>query len=161
MFQRSGISNIYNCDSCSLCLAIMTRVLQTVDSTCNSVLCVCAEEWSEAVKPSSSVHSQSTSNTNWSFSSPQLPAIFDSAPIIFDNLQTSELCNSQKIVCKIWMVDVVYFYRKTIIIITGVIFYEYYVGLKISILLSATFSGPPLLQLVSVCSINSTSKNIH
>ena len=93
----------------------------------HSVLCVCAEEWSEAVKPSSSVHSQSTSNTNWSFSSPQLPAIFDSAPIIFDNLQTSELCNSQKIVCKIWMVDVVYFYRKTIIIITGVIFYEYYV----------------------------------
>ena len=161
MFQRSGISNIYNCDSCSLCLAIMTRVLQTLDSTCPSVLCVCAEEWSEAVKPSSSVHSQSTSNTNWSFSSPQLPAIFDSAPIIFDNLQTSELCNSQKIVCKIWMVDVVYFYRKTIIIITGVIFYEYYVGLKISILLSATFSGPPLLQLVSVCSINSTSKNIH
>ena len=127
----------------------------------HSVLCVCAEEWSEAVKPGSSVHSQSTSNTNWSFSSPQLPAIFDSSPIIFDNLQTSELCNSQKIVCKIWMVDVVYFYRKTIIIITGVIFYEYYVGLKISILLSATFSGPPLLQLVSVCSINSTSKNIH
>ena len=121
----------------------------------HSVLCVYAEEWSEAVKPSSSVHSQSTSNTNWSFSSPQLPAIFDSAPIIFDNLQTSELCNSQKIVY------VVYFYRKTIIIITGVIFYEYYVGLKISILLSATFSGPPLLQLVSVCSINSTSKNIH
>ena len=145
----------------SLCLAILTRVLQTIDFTCRSVLCVCAEEWSEAVKPSSSVHSQSTSNTNWSFSSPQLPAIFDSAPIIFDNLQTSELCNSQKIVCKIWMVDVVYFYRKTIIIITGVIFYEYYVGLKISILLSATFSGPPLLQLVSVCSINSTSKNIH
>ena len=125
-------------------------------------LCVCRRvECGEAVKPSSSVHSQSTSNTNWSFSSPQLPAIFDSSPIIFDNLQTSELCNSQKIVCKIWMVDVVYFYRKTIIIITGVIFYEYYVGLKISILLSATFSGPPLLQLVSVCSINSTSKNIH
>ena len=95
------------------------------------------------------------------FQQKQLRAIFDSSPIIFDNLQTSELCNSQKMVCKIWMVDVVYFYRKTIIIISGVIFYEYYVGLKISILLSATFSGPPLLQLVSVCSINRSSKNIH